>query len=195
MLFGFLNLKPKGVMASRSIFEELNFDSFFALAPSRKLNRIAPPIIRKKRVVFSERVKVVEIPSAKSLTRKDKKALWYSDPGDSIRTISIMRQFLCVTEDDRDDSNEHDDDCGFDHPEERKRLPVSTVLIEQTNQRESGVQDIDLIAKIYQRCSAHSAMKAQIRAMQHEQEAREYFSTDSRVRRKSKQLFRRILER
>mmetsp|Transcript_12490 Transcript_12490/g.29598 ORF Transcript_12490/g.29598 Transcript_12490/m.29598 type:complete len:183 (+) Transcript_12490:322-870(+) len=182
-------------MVSRLIFEDLNFDSFFELAPNRKFNRITPPIIRKKRVLFSERVKVVEIPSTRSLTRKDKKALWYSDPSEGIRKTSIIRQLLCVTEDDRDDTNESEDDCGFDHPEERKRLPVSAVLIEQRNQRESGVDDADFIAKIYQRCSAHSAMKAQIRAMQYEQEAREYVSADSSVRRKSKQLFRRILER
>jgi len=182
-------------MVSRSVFEDLNFDSFFSLVPNRTFEQIAIPLIQGKRVVFSERVKVVEIPSAKLLTKKDKKALWYSDPGESVGRISIMRQLLCVIEDDRDDANEYEDDLGFDHPEERRRLPVSAVLVEQKSQRESGIEDFDFIAKIYRQCSAHSTMKAQIRAMQHEQEAREYVSTDSRVRKKSKQLFRRILVR
>jgi hypothetical protein len=139
-------------------------------------------------------VKVVEIPSAKCLTKKDKKALWYSDPGESGTKLSIMRQLLCVAEDDRDDLNEYEEDRGFDHPEERKRLPVSAVLAEQKSQRESGIEDFGFIAKVYKQCSAHSAMKAQIRAMQHEQEAREFLA-DYRARRKSKQLFRKILVR
>lgn len=181
-------------MVSRSLFEDLTFDSFF-LAPSRTCDQIIPPSIQRKRVVFSERVKVVEIPSSKSMTKKERKTLWYSDPSESASKISIIRQLLCVTEDDRDDTNDYEDDRGFDRPEERRRLPVSAVLVEQKSQRESGIEDFDFIAKIYKQCSAHSVMKAQIRAMQHEQEAREYVSTDSRVRRKSKQLFRNILVR
>ena len=182
-------------MASKSVFDDLTLDSFFALSPSRTFESIAPTLIKRNRVVFSERVKVIEIPSAKCLTKKDKKALWYADPNETAGGISIMRQLLCVSEDDRDDINEYEDDLGFERPEERRRLPVSAVLVEQRSQRESGVEDFDFIAKIYKRCSAHSAMKAQIRAMQYEQEAREYVSTDSRVRRKSKQLFRKILVR
>jgi hypothetical protein len=179
-------------MASRSVFEDL---TFFSLPKSRTFEKIAPPLNQRKRVIFSERVKVVEIPSAKCLTKKDRKALWYSDPGESSSKISIMQQLMCVSEDDRDDTNEYEDDKGFDDPEERRRLPVSAVLVEQKSQRESGKKDFDFIAKIYKQCSAHSSMKAQIRAMQHEQEAREYVSTDSLVRRKSKQLFRKILVR
>lgn len=177
------------------MFEDMNFDSFFSLTPSKTLKRIAPPITQRKRVIFSERVKVVEIPSAKYLTKKDKKALWYSDPGESVSRISMMRQLLCVIEDDRDDTNDSEDEQGLDHAEERRRLPVSAVLVEQKSQRESGIEDFDFIAKIYKQCSAHSVMKAQIIAMQHEQEASEKFLVDGRVRRKSKQLFRRILVR
>lgn len=179
-------------MASRSVFEDL---TFLSLPKSRIFEKVAPPLNQRRKVLFSERVQVVEIPSAKFLTRKDKKALWYSDPSESSSRISIMRQLLCVSEDNRDDINEYEDDKGFDDPEERRKLPVSAVLVEQKSQRESGVEDFDFIAKIYKQCSAHSSMKAQIRAMQHEQEAIESISTDSRVRRKSKQLFRKILVR
>jgi hypothetical protein len=171
------------------MFEDL---TFFSLPKSRTFEKVAPP---RRKVLFSERVKVVEIPSAKYLTRKDKKALWYSDPGESLSRISIMRQLLCVSEDNRDDINDYEDDKGFDDLEERRKLPVSAVLVEQKSQRDSGVEDFDFIAKIYKQCSAHSSMKAQLRAMQHEQEAIECISTDSRVSRKSKQLFRKILVR
>lgn len=175
------------------MFEDLTLSNFFSSTPSQTLERIAPPRSQRKGVVFSERVKVVEIPSAKYLSRKNRKALWYSDPSESIGRISIIQQLLCSAEDSRDDTYEYEGDCGFDHPEERRKLPVSAVLVEQKSQRESGIEDFDFIAKIYKQCSAHSAMKAQIRAMQYEQEAKEYISTDSRVRRKSKQLFRKIL--
>ena len=179
-------------MVSTSVFEDLTFESFFSLAPGPKSEQFPSPPSSKKGVFFSERVKVVEIPSAKHLSKKDKRALWYSDPGENVKRISVVRQLLCVIEDDRDDTNDHEDDQGFEHPEERRRLPVSAVLVEQKSQRESGIEDFDFIAKIYKQCSAHSTMKAQIRAMQDEEEAREYMSTDSRVRRK---LFRRILTR
>ena len=179
-------------MTSRSIFEDLTFGSFFSLTPSRTLERIAPPLQQRNRVAFSERVKVVEIPSAQCLTRKDKKALWYSDPRESAGRYSIIQQLLCTIDDNRDDIYEHEGDRGFDQQEERRKLPVSAVLAEQKSQREAGVDDVDFIAKIYKQCSAHATMKAQIRAMQYEQVAKEYVSTDSRVKRKSKQLFRKM---
>ena len=108
-----------------------------------------------------------------------------------------MRQLLCAIDDHRDESNEQEDedDQGFDHPEERKRLPVSAVLMEQKSQREAGTKDSDFIAKIYRQCSAHSTMKAQIRAMQDEQDAREYASNDRRYKRRSSKLIRRVLAR
>eukprot|EP00531_Pseudo-nitzschia_arenysensis_P013436 CAMPEP_0116127760 /NCGR_PEP_ID=MMETSP0329-20121206/7005_1 /TAXON_ID=697910 /ORGANISM="Pseudo-nitzschia arenysensis, Strain B593" /LENGTH=182 /DNA_ID=CAMNT_0003621867 /DNA_START=58 /DNA_END=606 /DNA_ORIENTATION=+ len=179
-------------MTSRSIFEDLTFGSFFSLTPSRTLERIAPPLQQRTRVAFCERVKVVEIPSAQCLTRKDKKALWYSDPRESAGRYSIIQQLLCTIDDNRDDIYEHEGDRGFDQQEERRKLPVSAVLAEQKSQREAGVDDVDFIAKIYKQCSAHATMKAQIRAMQYEQVAKEYVSTDSRVKRKSKQLFRKM---
>eukprot|EP00536_Pseudo-nitzschia_multiseries_P014164 jgi/Psemu1/37739/gm1.37739_g len=129
------------------------------------------------------------------MTKKDKKALWYSDPGEGFIKKSRMRQLLCAIDDDRDDMNGDDQDeydFGFSRPEDRRRLPVSAVLAEQRSQRELGIEDPEFIAKIYKQCSAHSIMKAQIRAMQDEEEARkEYIAT----RRKSKSIFQRIRER
>lgn len=185
-------------MVTRSLFQDLNFESFFSSQPRRRtVEETSFPIRKRNRVVFSERVKVVEIPSARYLSKKDKKALWYSEPdGRGEQKGSKMRLLLCAMEEFRDDSDDmEDDDQGFDRPEERRRLPVSAVLVEQRSQRESGIEDIEFIAKIYKQCSAHSTMKAQIRAMQDEQEVREYRVVTSRVRRKSKEIFKRVLAR
>jgi len=187
-------------MVSSSVFKELNFDSFFPLRARRSEEEEEEeeegdfPTCQTKNVMFVERVKVVEIPSLKHLTKKEKKVLWYSDPGESFMKRSRMRQLLCGMED-RDDSNDVADDeydFGFSRSEERMRLPVSAVLAEQRSQRELGIEDPEFISKIYKQCSAHSTMKAQIRAMQSEEEARkEYIAT----RRKSKTIFQRIRER
>jgi len=200
-------------MAHSLVFPDLNFDSFFTLTPNQvpKFKEVTSPLHfsrREKTVSFSERVKVLEIPSARHLSRKEKQALWYAEPceeTDSTGTAphkgSVMRQLLCVIADNRDDSDEQEDedeeDQGFYHPEERKKLPVTAVLMEQKSQRESGIEDEYFIAKVYKQCSTHSTMKAQIRAMQDEQEARDYYniSKDSRGRRRSKKLFSRILVR
>ena len=180
-------------MVARSIFDDLTLGSLFSMTPSRTFKKYASPSLKRNRVVFSERVKVLEIPSAKGLTKKDKKSLWYSDPVESVGRRSIMRQLLCVPVEIRDDENECEDDRGSTIPEERRKMPVTAVLDEQRYQRESGIEDSDFIARIYKQCSAHSVMKAQIKAMQHEQEVRE--NTSLRVKRKSKQILRRILVR
>ena len=201
-------------MASSSMFAD--FESFFSLTPDRKpkIEEVTgrPQYFgrRGKSVVFSKRVKVLEIPSARHLTRKEKQALWHSEPCEDNSSngvkVSKMRQLLCVVPgmvDQRDDdANEQEededvDDQGFYNPEERKQLPVTAVLMEQRSQRESGIKDENFIAKIYRQCSAHSTMKAQIRAMQDEQEARDYYNIrkESKGRRKSKKLFSRILVR
>jgi hypothetical protein len=198
-------------MVSSSMFAD--FESFFSLTPDRtpKIKEVTAPrhfSRRGKNVVFSKRVKVLEIPSARYLSRKEKQARWHAEPCEENSSGgakgSVMRQLLCVVPgmvDHRDDSNEQEDedvdDQGFYNPEERKQLPVTAVLMEQKSQRESGIEDENFIAKIYRQCSAHSTMKAQIRAMQDEQEARDYYniSKDSKGRRKSKNLFSRILVR
>eukprot|EP00532_Pseudo-nitzschia_australis_P011711 CAMPEP_0168209280 /NCGR_PEP_ID=MMETSP0140_2-20121125/2524_1 /TAXON_ID=44445 /ORGANISM="Pseudo-nitzschia australis, Strain 10249 10 AB" /LENGTH=180 /DNA_ID=CAMNT_0008135747 /DNA_START=178 /DNA_END=721 /DNA_ORIENTATION=+ len=158
-----------------SIFKNLNFNALFASHPSDSFEEPIYPISHKRHVVFSERVKVVEIPSAKLLTQKDKKALWYSEPGESAGKRSRARLLLCAIEDHRDDSSEseHEEDQAFERPEDRRKLPISAVLVEQKHQRVSGIEDSVFIAKIYKQCSAHATMKAQIRAMQDEEEAEE----------------------
>lgn len=138
--------------------------------------------------MFSERVKVVEIPSARYLTKKDRKALWYADPAESYGKLSIIKRLTSCSMDDTRDEYEGDRDVV--EAEERRKLPVSAVLVEQNSQRESGIRDVDFIAKIYMQCSAHSTMKAQMRALQHEQEAKEHLSTNNRIK-KPKQLFRK----
>ena len=81
------------------------------------------------------------------------------------------------------------DDEGFDDSRERQRFPVTAVLMEQQSQRELGMLDEYFIAKVYQHCSAHSIMKAQMRALQHELEAKEYLGLSGRKR--GVKLFRR----
>lgn len=199
-------------MSQSLVFPDLNFDSFFTFTPNQapKLKEVTSPLHLSrwgKTVSFSERVKVLEIPSARQLSRKEKQALWHEEPcedTDSTGTAhkgSVMRQLLCVIADNRDDSDEQDDededDQGFYHSEEKEKLPVTAVLMEQKSQRESGIEDAYFIAKVYKQCSAHSTMKAQIKAMQDEQEARDYYniSKDSGGRRRSKRIFSRIIVR
>ena len=173
-----------------SLFEDLSLMSLFSLEPETQ-SAYHRKSLRKRRssIVFSERVKVIEIPSARYLTRKDRKALWYADPAESYGKLSIIQRLTQCTPDDARD--EYDGNRGMAEAEERRKLPVSAVLDEQSSQREYGVRDDDFIAKIYKQCSAHSIMKAQMRALQHEQEAKECYSTNSRIKAKPKQLFRR----
>ncbi len=173
-----------------SILEDLSLMSLFSLdSETQPSQRKRSSRRRRRSIVFSERVKVIEIPSARYLTRKERKALWYADPAESFGKLSLIQRLTqCTTEDARD---ECEGDRAMAEAEERRKLPVSAVLTEQNSQREAGIRDPDFIAKIYMQCSAHSTMKAQMRAFQHEQEAKESYSSNSRIKGKPKQLFRR----
>jgi hypothetical protein len=165
------------------------FDSFFSLASSPVFDRAL--MKHGRNVVFSERVKVVEIPSAKEMSKKERKALWYPEPESVDPKKSKIRKLLCVIDnfDDRDESRQDEDD--YEESGERQRLPVTAVLVEQRSQRELGVSDTDFIAKIYRQCSSYSIYKANIRALQHEQEIRDYIESYSVPdRKRSVKLFR-----
>jgi hypothetical protein len=169
-----------------SIFSGMSFDSFLSI-PSK--------LSIRKNVSFYERVKVVEIPNARLLSTKEKKALWYPEPPESKKSNKI-KQILCAIDfDDNyyDDEGRDDDDDDFDEYGRRRRLPVTAVLEEQRNNREMGMPlDDEFIANIYRRCSAHSIMRARRRAIQDELEAKEYLSKWSRnsSRRLGKKMFR-----
>ena len=150
-----------------SLFPGVSFDSFLSV-PSVS---IAP-----RRVSFYERVKVVEIPSANVLTRKEKKALWYPEPNEWKKT-NKMKLLLCAIdfEDNYYDEEGRDDLDDLDEYGDRSSMPVTAVLEEQRNQRELGMEvDQEFLARIYTKTSAYSVMKARRRAMQDELEAKEY---------------------
>lgn len=69
------------------------------------------------KICFSNRVRVLEIPSAKTLTKRERKALWYPDPHEGQK--SRLRLILCGMDDllkvngdfdDRHDECNHDED-------------------------------------------------------------------------------------
>lgn len=168
-----------------NVFPDMSFDSLVAMAsgtfdapPVRTLSSSISP---KRNVVFSRRVRVLEIPSAKTLTKKERKALWYPEPSDERK--SKLRQLLCVVDDvfddDRYDIRDEEDfgEPGLDHLDERRRLPVSAVLVEQSSQKQLRMQDPEFIAKIYRQCSEQSVVRAQMRAIQDEAEARRISGT------------------
>ena len=196
-------------MVSSSAFHD--FDSLFSPAlpggeAPRKIEDGTTPLPQNEKIIsFSERVKVIEIPNVKHLSYVERHALWHTHTEsceESLRRdgrkINLMRQLLCTSVDHRDDSHEGGDEDEEDPDiEERVRLPVCVVLMEQKSQRECGIVDQCSIAKVYKQSSAQSTMKAQIRAWQAEQEARDYYnaSKSSRIRRKSKNILTRILVR
>lgn len=167
-----------------SIFSEMSFDSFLGIP--QKLSM-------RKNVSFFERVKVVEIPNAQRLSKKEKKSLWYPEPAEWNKP-NKLKLLLCAVDfdDDNYDEEGRDDDYDFDDYDEhgrRRRLPVTAVLEEQRSKREVGMPlDDELISNIYRRCSAHSIMKARRRAMQDELEAKEYLS---KLRKSSSKRFGR----
>lgn len=131
---------------------------------------------------FYERVKVVEIPSANVLTRKEKKALWYPEPNEWKQT-NKMKLLMCAIDFDDDYFGEEgrDDLDDLDEYGDRSSLPVTAVLEEQRNQRELGLElDHEFLAKVYAKCSAYSVMKARRRALQDELEAKEYLAKFSK---------------
>ncbi|KAG7356062.1 hypothetical protein IV203_000748 [Nitzschia inconspicua] len=168
-----------------SIFPGMSFDSLFTIPQQLNMRRS---------VSFYERVKVVEIPNAQILSKKEKKELWYPEPAEWKKPNKV-KQILCAIDFDDDcyDEDVRDDDDFFDEYGRPRRLPVAAVLEQQRNHREMGTPlDDELVANIYQRCSAHSIMRARLRAIQDELEAKEYLSNWSRTpsRRFGKMLFR-----
>jgi hypothetical protein len=174
-----------------SLFSGMSFDSF--LPPPSNLSTI-----KRKHIAFHERVKVVEIPNARSLSKKEKKALWYPEPAE-FKKPNKIKQLLCAIEFEVDsyDKEGRDEEDDFDEYGRRTRLPVAAVLEEQRNQREMGREpDSEFVAKIYKRCSAHSVTRARRRALQDELEAKEYLSkwTRNSSRWLGSKLFRRLVE-
>jgi hypothetical protein len=155
------------------------FDSLFVLAS----NTFDGGVLNDgKCVEFSEWVKVVEIPSARELSRKERKALWYPDPAG--QKMVKIRKLLCVIEDFGGREEERQDGDEYEETAERQRLPIAAVLMEQKSQRELGMNDAEFIAKIYRQCSQQSIVKAQQRAQQDELEAIEYISHKFKSRRR-----------
>jgi hypothetical protein len=192
-------------------------------SPTRKRNK-------KKTIVFSKRVQVLEIPSAQSLTNRERKALWYPDPSDGRK--SKLRMILCGMDDilrddeydddhyhrnsnddgsrydngggmydERDEGGDYGGESGYSKMYESRRFPVAAVLAEQNNQRHSGTHDDEFIAKIYRQCSTDSVMRAQMRALQDQAEARRCSGTTAeaieavvypmnRTRSRMKKMFR-----
>lgn len=139
-----------------------------------------------KRVRFTKRVQVFEIPNARFLSNRQRHALWYPEPVKKGKNQIVMQLILCgVNPGDSEDG-------GKLHPSEHKnkametRLPVSAVLAEQENQREYGHYDPHIIAKMYCRCSAHSSVRAQMRGRQDELEIQEYISARPHKRKRKR---------
>jgi hypothetical protein len=126
-----------------------------------------------------------EIPNLRDLPKKEKDALWYPEPVKQNKH-SLLRCLLCDYKPDKRDGGTLD----LDNKNGVGMLPVSAVLTEQENQREEGSNDPDTIAKMYRQCSAHSAMRAQMRALQDEMESRDYL-IEKRSRHLVSSLFRR----
>jgi hypothetical protein len=128
-------------------------------------------------VSFSEQVRVNEIPSKESLSRRERRALWYSEPTRGSGK-NLINQIMCGKMRER---NGDGDEIDLDYDSDSRSFPVSAVLMEQESRRGSG-QHIDPaeIAKIYQRCSSYSAVQAQQRATEFEFDAHEYLCQPSR---------------
>jgi hypothetical protein len=151
-----------------SLFPGVSFDSFLSV-----------PSLRPRRVSFHERVKVVEIPSANELTRKEKKALWYPEPKEWRKSSNKMKLLLCAIDFEGDyyDEEGRDDLDDLHGCGEPSSLPVMAVLQEQRSQKELGLKvDQEFLARIYAKCSAFSTMQARRRAIQYELEAKEYLA-------------------
>jgi len=127
-------------------------------------------------VSFSNEIRVKYIPSRKSLSARQRKELWYPEPTQS---RNLLRQVVCGSR-----PKKCDDDGGeIDFVDERsdRSLPVSAVLAEQESQREGHAEaDPIQIAKIYQRCSSHSSVRAQMRAQEVQHDATKYLQEPSK---------------
>jgi hypothetical protein len=128
-------------------------------------------------VSFADQVRVDEIPGRDSLSRRQKRALWYPNPTKESMQMNIFQQLLCGHEHNGDADEIH---TGY-NDKSHYSFPVEAVLTEQENQRGRGRRvDPEEIAKVYQRCSSYSAIRAQMRAWEVEQDALEYLSKPAR---------------
>ena len=126
-------------------------------------------------VSFSEEVQVENIPSKKSLSKRQRKALWYPEP---TKSHGLLQQVICGSIasicDDGDEVRVAEERSG-------RSLPISAVLAEQESQREGcGAVDPVQIAKVYHRCSSYSTVRAQMRALEIQHETTEYLQKPSK---------------
>ena len=128
-------------------------------------------------VSFCEQVRVNEIPNKKSLSRRERNALWYPEPTNG-GVNNLIQQIMCGSGRERNGDGE---EIEFGHDIDARSFPISAVLMEQETRRDSGQRvDPAEIAKIYHRCSSHSALRAQMRAVEFELDAVEYLCQPSR---------------
>lgn len=184
------------------------FNQYFNSRPAITANET---LFRK--VKFDKRLEIWNIEKASEMSRKQKNALWYPDPGDNSGSRSRknrLRLLMCQShthDSDKDttfESESRSDEDSYtymsrrstsDENEEaqsrRLRFPVAAVLEEQQNQREAGTNDPERISKMYKHCSSHSQILAQIRAAQDEADIQDYVSKDSSRKKPLAGLFRR----
>lgn len=132
-------------------------------------------------VSFSNQVRVAEIPGKDSMTKRQKQALWYTDPPNrSPGQFKRFQKILCGVCPEQNFDGDEINPAGVRGP--NVVLPVSAVLAEQENQRIWGEQQLNdvAIAKVYRRCSAYSAVRAQMRALEYELDAQEYQNQPSK---------------
>ena len=129
-------------------------------------------------VSFSELVQVNEIPSKESLSKRERKNLWYSEPTRG-NGLNLIQQIICGHQRERNGDGDEIDLGANDS--DSLSFPISAVLTEQESRRDSGQRvDPAEIARIYRRCCSHSAVQAQMRAMELETYANEYLLQPSR---------------
>ena len=72
--------------------------------------RTLPPRKEPTKIRFSNRVRVLEIPSHETLTKRERNALWYPDPNDDGgNRKSRLRLVMCGMDDLLSDKDDHDD--------------------------------------------------------------------------------------
>lgn len=165
-------VKSKTIPPQRNMIRHFGLETLCwtsSCANSVTSNRVEP----YRTVSFSKRVRIEEIPNTDSFSQKQRKELWYPEPKRPAGRFNILQSLRCLQRDERDDT-----ELRILQREERKidtKLPIDAVLSEQEIQREYGSSyDPTAIAKVYHRCSAYSAVRAQIRALEFELVAQEY---------------------
>ncbi len=141
------------------------------------LDRRHPRLRFSNAVSFARQVQVDEIPGRDSLSRRQKRALWYPDPmKEGMQLNLLFQQMACGSE-----RSDEGDEIYPGHDRSQRSFPVSAVLTEQKSQRGRGRRvDPYEIAKVYQRCSSYSSIRAQMRAWEVEKDAIEYLCEPSR---------------